>query len=102
MNPQTQQKRKRKAATNAIREIRREQKKTDTIIPVAPFSRLTQEVSQQFRTDIRFKSDAHKALHVGAEAFLVELFQNANQIAIHGGRETVQHKDLQLAYELTK
>lgn len=96
----TQQKRKRKASTNAIREIKREQKKTDTIIPVAPFNRLTQELSQQFKTDMRFKSDAHKALHVGAESFLVELFQNANQVAIHSGRETVQSKDLRLAYEL--
>lgn len=97
-----QQKRKRKASTNAIREIRREQKRTETIIPVAPFSRLTQEISQGFRTDIRFKSDAHKALHVGAEAFLVELFQDANTVAIHSGRETVQSKDLQLAYNLSK
>lgn len=98
----TQQRRKRKASTNAIREIRREQKRTETIIPVAPFNRLTQELSQQFKTDMRFKSDAHKALHVGAEAFLVELFQNANQVAIHSGRETVQQKDLKLAYDLSK
>lgn len=103
MSTQTNhQRRKRKASTNALREIRREQKRTETIIPVAPFSRLTQEISQEYKTDIRFKSDAHKALHVGAEAFLVELFQNANQVAIHSGRETVQQKDLRLAYDLSK
>lgn len=103
MSTQTnQQRRKRKASTNAIREIKREQKRTETIIPVAPFNRLTQELSQQFKTDMRFKSEAHRALHVGAEAFLVELFQNANRIAIHNGRETVQQKDLSLAYQLSK
>ena len=95
-----QTKRKRRASTNAIREIKTAQKGTENIIPVAPFNRLTQEISQQFKIDVRFKSDAHKALHVGTEAFLVDLFQNANSAAIHSGRETVQVKDLKLALDL--
>jgi histone H3/H4 len=95
-----QTKRKRRASTNAIREIKTAQNSTENIIPVAPFNRLTQEISHQFKTDIRFKADAHKALHIGAEDFLVELFQNANSAAIHSGRETVQVKDLKLALDL--
>ena len=93
-------KRKRRASTNAIREIKKEQNKTSTIIPVAPFNRLTSEIAQEFSTDMRFKGEAHKALHMGTESYLVEVFQNANKVAIHGGRETVQAKDVQLALEL--
>lgn len=96
----TKVKRKRRAATNAIREIKREQGRTHTIIPVAPFNRLTQEIAQEYKTDMRFKSDAHKALHMGAEAYLVEVFQGANKVAIHSGRETVQPKDVRLALDL--
>jgi len=102
MNPQQKKQRKRKASTNAIREIRREQSKTHKIIPVAPFNRLTQSISQHFKRDVRFKGEAHEALHVGAESFLVEVFQNANKAAIHSGRETVQVKDIQLVLDLQK
>lgn len=94
-------KRKRRAATNAIREIRREQGRTQNIIPVAPFNRLTQEIAHSYKTDMRFKSDAHRALHAGAESYLVEVFQAANKVAIHGGRETVQAKDVRLAVQLS-
>jgi histone H3/H4 len=94
-------KRKRRASTNAIREIKREQGRTQNIIPVAPFNRLSQEIAQSYKTDMRFKSEAHRALHAGAESYLVEVFQAANKVAIHGGRETVQAKDVRLAVDLT-
>jgi len=97
---QSKPRRKRRAATNAIREIKKEQGRTQTIIPVAPFNRLTQEIAQGYRSDIRFKADAHRALHIAAEAHLVELFQNANKVAIHVGRETVQARDMKLAEDL--
>jgi histone H3/H4 len=99
--PQSKMKRKRRAATNAIREIKKEQSRTHNIIPVAPFNRLTQEIAQTFRPDMRFKGEAHKALHVGAESYLVEVFQAANKVAIHGGRETVQAKDVILVMDLS-
>ena len=57
-------KRKRKAATNAIREIRAEQKQTNLIIPVAPMNRLVTEIAQNYKLDLRFKNDAYRALHV--------------------------------------
>ena len=94
-------KRKRRASTNAIREIKKEQGKTHNIVPMAPFNRLTQEIAQGFKTDMRFKGEAHKALHAGAESYLVEVFQAANKVAIHGGRETVQAKDVKLVMELS-
>ncbi len=98
---QSKTKRKRRASTNAIREIKKEQGKTHNIIPVAPFNRLTQEIAQTYKADMRFKGEAHKALHAGAESYLVEVFQAANKVAIHGGRETVQAKDVKLVMDLS-
>mgnify|MGYP001195185223 CR=1 FL=1 len=99
--PQSKQsKRKRKAATNAIREIKKEQKSTSTIIPTAPFQRLVQEISQDYKTDLRIKSEAYKALQDAAEAHLIDLFSRSNKCAIHENRETIQTKDLRLAREL--
>lgn len=93
-------KRKRKAATNALREIRNEQKRTSLIIPVAPFNRVVAETAGSHRRDLRFKGAAYKALHVAAEEYLIDVFQKANRCAIHDNRETVQTKDLKLATEL--
>ena len=104
-NPTTQlktkKKRKRRAATNALREIRAEQKKTNHIIPVAPFNRIVQEISRDYKTGLRFKNEAYNAFHVAAESYLIKLFSDANSAAIHSRRETVQPKDLKLAREMT-
>ena len=103
MSEQTKQiKRKRKAATNAIREIKKEQKSVNTIIPTAPFQRLVQEVAQNYKTDLRIKSDAYHALQYASEAHLIELFSKSNKCAIHENRETIQPKDLRLALQLNK
>jgi histone H3/H4 len=96
-NNQSKIKRKRRAATNAIREIRQEQKRTNHIIPVAPFNRLVQEIAQKHAVGLRFKGRAYDAFHVAAEDFLIKTFNDANNCAIHSHRETVQPKDLKLA-----
>ena len=92
-----QKRRKRRAATNAIREIRQQQKGTDFIIPIAPFNRLVQEVAQEYVPGLRFKADAYQALHTASEDHLVTVFSNANAAAIHSKRETVQVRDLKLS-----
>jgi len=90
--------RKRRAATNALREIKREQKRTNHIIPIAPFNRLVQELAADFTNgDLRFKANAYEAFHTAAEDYLIKLFGDANEMAIHARRETVQPKDLRLA-----
>ena len=97
-----QLKRKRKAATNAIREIKKEQKSVQTIIPTAPFQRLVQEVAQDYKTDLRIKAEAYNALQHATESYMIELFNKSNKCAIHEKRETIQPKDLRLAMELNK
>lgn len=101
-NTTTKKQRKRRAATNAIREIRLEQKNTNLIVPVAPMNRLIAEIASDYKRDLRFKGEAYRALHSAAEEFLVDTFQRANECAIHDKRETVQPKDVQLAKRLLK
>jgi histone H3 len=83
--------------TVALREIRRYQKSTDLLIRKAPFNRLVREVSQDFKTDLRFESAAIAALQEAAEAYLVTLFEDTNLCAIHAKRVTIMPKDIQLA-----
>ena len=46
--------------------------------------------------DFRFQSTALLALQEASEDFLVRMFDQANQIAIHGKRVTLYPKDIQL------
>ncbi|MAT62905.1 MAG: hypothetical protein CL881_03810 [Dehalococcoidia bacterium] len=93
-------KRKRKASTNAIREIKREQGKTNLVIPSAPFVRLVQEEVSAYHPNMRIKTEAYEALQQAAEGHLIELFRRSNRCAIHEKRETIQPKDVQLALSL--
>ena len=83
--------------TVALREIRRYQKSTALLIPKLPFQRLVREISQDFRTDLRFQASALAALQEASEAYLVGLFEDTNLCAIHARRVTIMPKDIQLA-----
>ena len=82
--------------TVALREIRKYQKSGDLLIRKLPFQRLVKEVAQHFRIDLRFQSTALLALQEAAEDFLVHMFEDVNLFAIHGGRQTIMPKDIQL------
>ena len=83
--------------TVALREIRRFQKTTELLIRKLPFARLVREIAQDYMPHVRFQSSAIGALQEASEAFLVGLFDDANQCAIHAKRVTVMPKDLELA-----
>ena len=83
--------------TVALREIRKYQKTTALLIHKHPFQRLVREIAQVRRPDLRFQSAAVMALQEASEAYLVQLFENANLCAIHAKRVTIMPKDMQLA-----
>ena len=83
--------------TVALREIRRYQKSTELLIRKMPFQRLVREISQDFKTDLRFQSSAIMALQEASEAYLVGLFEDTNLCAIHAKRVTIMPRDMQLA-----
>ena len=83
--------------TVALREIRKFQKSTELLIRKLPFQRLVREISQEYKSDLRFQSQAVLALQEASEAYLVGLFEDTNLCAIHAKRVTIMPKDMQLA-----
>lgn len=84
--------------TVALREIRKYQKSTATMIRRKPFQRLVREISNNVLDEpLRFQSSALLALQEAAEAYLVGLFEDTNSVAIHAKRSTIMAKDMQLA-----
>jgi histone H3 len=86
--------------TVALREIRRYQKSTDLLMRKLPFQRLVREIAEDTRSEQRFQASALSALQEAAEAYLVELLEDANLITIHAKRVTVMGKDLILTKRL--
>ena len=81
----------------ALREIRKYQKSTDLLIRKLPFQRLTREIAQDFKADLRFQNSSILALQECSEAYLVGLYEDTNMCCIHAKRVTINIKDIQLA-----
>ena len=62
-----------------------------------PFQRLVREVATEYKSDLRFQTQAIMALQEASEAYLVGLFEDTNLCAIHAKRVTIMPKDIQLA-----
>ena len=86
--------------TVALREIRQYQKSTELLIRRLPFNRLVREIAQDFKTDLRFQSQAIGTLQEASEAYLVGLFEDTNLCAIHAKCVTIMPKDIQLAHRM--
>ncbi len=86
-----------KPGTVALRNIRKEQKKTSLMIPRQSFNRIVREIGQEYKTDLRYSDSALELIQIAVEHYLVNLFEEANILAIHASRQTIQPKDLQAA-----
>ena len=67
------------------------------MIKKLPFQRLVREISQDFKTDLRFQGSSVLALQEASEAYIVGLFEDTNLCALHAKRVTIMPKDVQLA-----
>lgn len=89
--------------SRALIDIRKYQKSTDLLIRKRPFQRLVREITQdivkerKLPDDLRFQSSAMFALQEASEAYLVQLFEESQLLAIHAKRVTVKDKDIKLA-----
>ena len=83
--------------TVALREIRKYQKSTELLIRKAPFQRLVKEIAIDFKSDLQMQSTALLALQEASEAYLVRLFEDTNECAMHRERVTIMPKDMRLA-----
>ena len=86
-----------RVGTAALRDIRHFQGSTALLIRKLPFQRLVREITQDYKTDLRFQSAVILCLQEATEAYLVGLFDDANLCAIHARRVTIMPKDIQLA-----
>lgn len=93
-----------KPGTVALREIRRYQKSTELLIRRLPFQRLVREISENVTGPMtnwneapRWQAAAIGAMQEAAEAYLVNLFEDVNLLAIHAKRVTIMPKDMHLA-----
>lgn len=83
--------------TVALREIRKYQRSSDLLLRKLPFQRLVREVSQDYKTDLRFQASAILAIQEVTESYVVGLYEHANLAAIHSKRVTMMPKDIRLA-----
>ena len=89
-----------RAGTVALQDICHFQKTSALLIRRLPFQRLVREITQDFKTDLRFQSAAILCLQEAAEAYLVRLFDDANLCAIQARRVTIMPKDILLARQI--
>ena len=92
-----------RAGTVAIREIRRYQKSTESLIPRAPMSRLVSELVEDFKEGQGFRTTgaARGALSEACSYYSVGVFEDSNLCALHSGRVGIKVKDTQLAMKLS-
>lgn len=83
--------------TVALREIRKYQKSTESLIPFAPFSRLVREIANSVAHEFRFQRTAVLAIREAAEAYITQVLEVSNLCAIHAKRVTIMPKDILLA-----
>jgi histone H3/H4 len=89
--------------SNPIREIKQQQKKTNLILPAAPFRRIVDEItSDQNEEEFRFQRAAVDAIQTAAESMLIRMFQDSNRVAVSNGRETLKMEDIKLIGLLNK
>ncbi len=86
--------------TVALREIRKYQKNTELLMRKAPFQRLVREIACEIKSDLRMQSTTLLALQEAAEAYLVGLFNDTNECALHAKRVTIMPKDMRLAQRI--
>ena len=88
--------------TQSLREIRRYQKSVLNLLLRLPYQRVVREVAQDYAPDMRFQASALAAMQDSTEAHLVSMLRDANAVAIHSKRVTVDAKDLKLVRELRR
>jgi histone H3 len=88
------------SGTIAIHEICKYQKNTDLLIRKATFQHLVKEIATDLKSDSRMQRTAALALQEASEVYLVFLFEDSNECAIHAKHVTIMPKDIQLAQRI--
>ena len=90
---------KKKSKLPALHEIKRLQTTVSPLIPLNSITRLIREILQGYG-EFHVTRLCLEALQIAGEAHLVKLMEEANMCTRHGGRVTLQPKDIRLVREL--
>ncbi|KAF2274268.1 uncharacterized protein EI97DRAFT_460387 [Westerdykella ornata] len=102
VSKKNKKKRRFKAGTRALMEIRRLQQSWEPLIKRTPLVRILKEVLKDMdKSDIRMQAGAVGAIQEAAEAYLVAWFTAVNYACIHAGRVTIQQKDFAVVGNIT-
>lgn len=85
-----------KPGTVALREIRKQQKSVDTIIPKMAFARLIKEIMQGYNVNCRVTHTALLALQEAAEDKLIALFSDTQLATISRKKVTIKPSDMRM------
>jgi len=66
-------------------------------ISMLPFSRIVREVTQDYKTDVRYTKKALILLQYSIETYIVKVFKEARNVAMHAKRTKVEPKDINIA-----
>ena len=77
-------------------DIRKYQRSTNLLIRKRPFQLLVREISQDFKSDVRFQAKALLALQEASEGYVIQLFKDTLLCAVHAKLVTIFPKDMQL------
>uniref|UniRef100_A0AC35U1D7 Histone domain-containing protein n=1 Tax=Rhabditophanes sp. KR3021 TaxID=114890 RepID=A0AC35U1D7_9BILA len=89
---------------NVLKEISKLQSETNHLIPKAPFYRVVKSMIHKSgeRICMRITRDAMEVLHEAAEVYLINMFEDANLLAVHSKRVTVMDRDITLWKKLKR
>jgi histone H3 len=109
MHAATKKKKRFKAGTVALREIRKAQLCTDPLMQKAPFKRLVRQTAHEVKdfcgignNSIHFAGAVFPILQEAFEHHQIKEIEDAYLISIHAKRVTLQPKDIQLARHVKK
>ena len=86
--------------TVALRQIKKFQKSTGTLMRKAPFQRLVRELATGHKEGLRWAASAVAALQEATESYATGLLSDANLCALHARRVTLMSRDVALARRL--
>ena len=86
--------------TVALRQVRKLQKTTNTLIRKAPFQRMVRAVANAQKDGLRWQSAAVSAMQEATEAYIIGVLSDSNLCALHARRVTVMPRDIHLARRL--
>merc|ERR1712157_152012 len=89
-----------KSGMVALKEIRRYQKSTETVVRKAPFQRMVRDFTSKIRDDMRYQAQCLSALHEAFENYIVGLFEDGLLAANHAKRVTVMPRDINIVGKL--